>query len=336
MPRSPAGSWSSSSSGSGRSRWSTTERASGQSVAAVDVGEQQPDVGAEHPHQQEEVLVDGDQAERAAVAGVATQLDREPVEVGGRVVVELLDLPDTLLAVGDQGEVDALGRWPRTPRTCPPPRDDRDPACPRGRLLSRMTGRPPSHQNRGAGTRLTAMRIHVADHPLVAHKLTTLRDEDTDSPTFRRLADELVTLLAYEATRDVRVAPVIDPDAGGRGAGREAGQPEAAGRADPAGRARHARRHDAAAADGRGRLPRHGAQRGDAGGVDVRRAAARGPVRPAVLRARPDAGDRRHAGGGDPVPGGPRRRPHHRDLPAGRARGLRAAGEGARARSTSR
>jgi uracil phosphoribosyltransferase len=52
------------------------------------------------------------------------------------------------------------------------------------------------------------MRIHVADHPLVAHKLTTLRDRDTDSPTFRRLADELVTLLAYEATRDVRVAPV--------------------------------------------------------------------------------------------------------------------------------
>ncbi|RKN07198.1 uracil phosphoribosyltransferase [Streptomyces radicis] len=48
------------------------------------------------------------------------------------------------------------------------------------------------------------MRTHVVDHPLVAHKLTTLRDTRTDSPTFRRLADELVTLLAYEATRDVR------------------------------------------------------------------------------------------------------------------------------------
>ncbi len=44
------------------------------------------------------------------------------------------------------------------------------------------------------------------DHPLVAHKLTTLRDVRTDSPTFRRLTDELVTLLAYEATRDVRVS----------------------------------------------------------------------------------------------------------------------------------
>ena len=52
------------------------------------------------------------------------------------------------------------------------------------------------------------MRTHVVDHPLVAHKLTALRDENTDSPTFRRLADQLVTLLAYEATRDVRVGPV--------------------------------------------------------------------------------------------------------------------------------
>ena len=52
------------------------------------------------------------------------------------------------------------------------------------------------------------MRVHVADHPLIAHKLTYLRDERTDSPTFRRLAEELVTLLAYEATREVRVQPI--------------------------------------------------------------------------------------------------------------------------------
>ncbi len=52
------------------------------------------------------------------------------------------------------------------------------------------------------------MRTMLADHPLVAHKLTTLRDERTDSPTFRRLVDELVTLLAYEATRDIAVEPV--------------------------------------------------------------------------------------------------------------------------------
>src|ERR671930_83647 len=52
------------------------------------------------------------------------------------------------------------------------------------------------------------METLVADHPLVAHKLTALRDVRTESPTFRRLADELVTLLAYEATRDVRVEQV--------------------------------------------------------------------------------------------------------------------------------
>ncbi len=51
------------------------------------------------------------------------------------------------------------------------------------------------------------MRVHIADHQLISHKLTYLRDKRTDSPTFRRLVDELVTLLAYEATREVRVEP---------------------------------------------------------------------------------------------------------------------------------
>ena len=48
------------------------------------------------------------------------------------------------------------------------------------------------------------MRLHVADHPLISHKLTVLRDEKTPQATFRLLVDELVTLLAYEATREVR------------------------------------------------------------------------------------------------------------------------------------
>ena len=57
------------------------------------------------------------------------------------------------------------------------------------------------------------MELRIVDHPLVAHKLTVLRDERTDSPTFRRLTEELVTLLAYEATREVRVTPcsVVTP-----------------------------------------------------------------------------------------------------------------------------
>ena len=52
------------------------------------------------------------------------------------------------------------------------------------------------------------MDFKVLDHPLVAHKLTCLRDINTKSPTFRDLVDELVTLLAYEATRNVRVRPI--------------------------------------------------------------------------------------------------------------------------------
>ena len=52
------------------------------------------------------------------------------------------------------------------------------------------------------------MRVHVADHPLITHKLTVLRDVATPSPTFRALTSELVTLLAYEATRHVRTHEV--------------------------------------------------------------------------------------------------------------------------------
>ena len=53
------------------------------------------------------------------------------------------------------------------------------------------------------------MRVHIADHPLITHKLSVLRDKATPSPVFRQLVEELVTLLAYEATRDVRVDPVV-------------------------------------------------------------------------------------------------------------------------------
>jgi len=52
------------------------------------------------------------------------------------------------------------------------------------------------------------MEIRIVDHPLVTAKLTELRDERTGTITFRRLCDELVTLLAYEATRGITVRPV--------------------------------------------------------------------------------------------------------------------------------
>lgn len=63
------------------------------------------------------------------------------------------------------------------------------------------------------------MRVVVVDHPLVAHKLTLLRDATTPQPTFRYLVEELVTLLAYEATRGVRTEtrPVRTPIATAEG-----------------------------------------------------------------------------------------------------------------------
>lgn len=55
---------------------------------------------------------------------------------------------------------------------------------------------------------LSTVELRRVSHPLVDHKLTHLRQKDTPSPTFRSLVAELVTLLAYEATRDVRVERV--------------------------------------------------------------------------------------------------------------------------------
>jgi len=52
------------------------------------------------------------------------------------------------------------------------------------------------------------MKTHVANHPLITHKLTLLRDKRTDSPTFRHLTEELVMLLAYEATREIRTEQI--------------------------------------------------------------------------------------------------------------------------------
>ncbi|MDF7640700.1 uracil phosphoribosyltransferase [Bifidobacterium sp. ESL0784] len=53
------------------------------------------------------------------------------------------------------------------------------------------------------------MELQVLDHPLVEHKLTVLRDKNTPSNIFRELVSELVTLEAYEATRNL---DVVDKD----------------------------------------------------------------------------------------------------------------------------
>jgi uracil phosphoribosyltransferase len=50
--------------------------------------------------------------------------------------------------------------------------------------------------------------LHVATHPLIRHKLARLRDADTRPPEFRELVASISRLLLFEATRDLRLAPV--------------------------------------------------------------------------------------------------------------------------------
>jgi uracil phosphoribosyltransferase len=45
--------------------------------------------------------------------------------------------------------------------------------------------------------------LHVVTHPLVQHKLTLMRKKDASTNTFRRLLNELASLMAYEITRDM-------------------------------------------------------------------------------------------------------------------------------------
>ena len=51
--------------------------------------------------------------------------------------------------------------------------------------------------------------LTVVDHPLVRHKLSLMRDRSTSTAAFRRLLREISLLLAYEATRDLPVAPAV-------------------------------------------------------------------------------------------------------------------------------
>src|SRR5436305_14895850 len=47
---------------------------------------------------------------------------------------------------------------------------------------------------------LNLPRVHISSHPVMAHKLTALRDKNTQPPEFYRLVKEIGALLAYEAT----------------------------------------------------------------------------------------------------------------------------------------
>ena len=46
-------------------------------------------------------------------------------------------------------------------------------------------------------------KVVIMDHPLVAHKLTIMRDKDTSVKDFRELVSEIGMLITYEATRDL-------------------------------------------------------------------------------------------------------------------------------------
>lgn len=50
--------------------------------------------------------------------------------------------------------------------------------------------------------------VYASKHPLVAHKLSRLRDKKTEPKKFRELVREIAGLLAYEATADLAIMPV--------------------------------------------------------------------------------------------------------------------------------
>lgn len=51
-------------------------------------------------------------------------------------------------------------------------------------------------------------KVYVFDHPLIQHKLTYIRDENTGTKEFRELVEEVAMLMAYEVTRDLPLQEV--------------------------------------------------------------------------------------------------------------------------------
>jgi len=51
-------------------------------------------------------------------------------------------------------------------------------------------------------------KLHVFDHPLIQHKLSILRDEETSVKEFRELVGEIAMLMCFEATRDLPLEEV--------------------------------------------------------------------------------------------------------------------------------
>ena len=51
-------------------------------------------------------------------------------------------------------------------------------------------------------------KVVICDHPLIQHKLTLIRDENTKTKDFRQLVNEIAMLMAYEITRDLPLETV--------------------------------------------------------------------------------------------------------------------------------
>ena len=51
-------------------------------------------------------------------------------------------------------------------------------------------------------------KIHVMDHPLIAHKISYIRKEDVGTKEFREVINEIAQLMCYEATRDLKTKNV--------------------------------------------------------------------------------------------------------------------------------
>lgn len=52
------------------------------------------------------------------------------------------------------------------------------------------------------------MKVHIVEHPLIAHKLTMMRDKNCNSKNFRELLKEIASLMTYAVTRDWRTETV--------------------------------------------------------------------------------------------------------------------------------
>lgn len=51
-------------------------------------------------------------------------------------------------------------------------------------------------------------KVHILDHPLLQHKVSILRDENTGVKEFREVVSEIASLMCYEATRDLPLEDV--------------------------------------------------------------------------------------------------------------------------------